>query len=285
MLLCATIFRLRQILKHTLHFVRERDLGMTTGNSVNNGDSAVWEAELLRLTGFTAEPQQIEDLSWWAELTGQLPEVRTSKPKAGELSDHGVLEGGQLRLLVRPPRIDWLFTGVSQPEGEEESPFRTLGSLPGSLDKFSSLMLTWLESSCPPLKRMAFGAKVFTPVDGQQTAYRLLADYLPAVQLDPEGMSDFLYQINRPRVSSRWDGLRLNRLSKWSASLTRLDTLALDSGEIRGLPGGAWFACNLELDINTDAAFEGEFSGEELCPLFQELVDLGIEIANRGETP
>jgi hypothetical protein len=49
--------------------------------------------------------------------------------------------------------------------------------------------------------------------------------------------------------------------------------------------GPLYFACRLELDINTVPEFQGEFERGELSSIFQELVDFAVEIADRGDIP
>jgi hypothetical protein len=46
-----------------------------------------------------------------------------------------------------------------------------------------------------------------------------------------------------------------------------------------------YFACRLELDINTLPEFQGELERAQLSSLFHELVDLAVEIANQGDIP
>jgi hypothetical protein len=46
-----------------------------------------------------------------------------------------------------------------------------------------------------------------------------------------------------------------------------------------------YFACRLELDINTVPEFQDEFDRGRLPSILRELADLGLEIANRGDIP
>ena len=132
----------------------------------------------------------------------------------------------------------------------------------------------------------AFGAVLLRPVENRQAGYQQIAAYLPHVQLDPEGASDFLYQINRPRNSnSGIPDLRINRLSKWSIAASMESTFSFGSTSAAHFPGPRHFACRLELDINTVPDFRDELAREQLPQIFQELVDLGKEIAKAGDIP
>jgi hypothetical protein len=49
--------------------------------------------------------------------------------------------------------------------------------------------------------------------------------------------------------------------------------------------GSLAYACRLELDINTDAAFPNVLPKERLASIFRELVELAKEITARGDNP
>jgi hypothetical protein len=158
-----------------------------------------------------------------------------------------------------------------------------LGPFIETLEVFLGLTNRWFElETCPPLVRLAFGAVLLQPVENQTQGYEILSTYLP-FQVDLEETSDFLYQINRRRESATGIAdVKINRLAKWSVQKT-------SQGFVPIIPLGQpqqlaeFLACRLELDINTIAEFEGEFSREQLPRLFDELVALGKEIAEQGD--
>ena len=124
---------------------------------------------------------------------------------------------------------------------------------------------------------MAFGAVLTHNEQDRASAYLRLSDYVP-LTLDPES-SDFLYQINLPVQSQTGiEGLRINRLSKWGATMS--NTIAIVSGAARVVATPV-FAIRLELDINT-APEIGAIPQERRIEIFRELVQLGQEIADRG---
>lgn len=245
---------------------------------------STWQAINLRLTAFPSPAAQFAEPTWWSDLIGNAPEKRISKPKRLEQQEEGPFEGGNLILSVQPSRIDWVLTTLKEQERGQE--LSVIGSFPVALDKYLKLVVSWLSSRmCPPLERLAFGAILLQPVEDRTTGYRQLSTYVHSVDLDPEGTSDFFYQINRPRESrSGIPGLRINRLSKWSrAGLQDIEvTLAPVP---RQTAGPVRFACHLELDINTAHEFRNELPQEQLSQIFQELVDLGKEIASKGDIP
>lgn len=251
---------------------------------INRPPLEVWQVETLRTTGFPSPAAPVTASTWWKDLVGEEPEKRVSQPRRGGHQDEGVLDNGKLVLVTQPARVDWLLTVPDAPQMEGRS-IPTIGSFPQALVTFRDLMLRWFAlETCPALIRLAFGAVLFQPVDDRPTGYRRLAVYLPSVTLDPEGASDFFYQINRLRMStSMVTGLRINRLSKWSVALHGLAAFSFEPATVT--LNTPLVACRLEFDINTAPDFQGELSRQRLPQVFHELVHLGQEIASEGDVP
>jgi hypothetical protein len=247
---------------------------------------STWQVETLRLTAFPSPTAQVAELAWWTELVGEPPETRISRPRMGGQQEEGSYRGGKLLLRVRPERIDWLFTTVHEEEGEVEA-FPTIGAFPETVNIFLPLMRRWFDfDTCPPAQRLAFGAVLLQPVEDRSTGYQQLSRYLPHVEVDPEGSSDFLYQINRRREStSGINGLEINRLSKWSVATWRPARLSVGPAGIGYSKGQEHFACRLELDINTVPNLQEELTREQMPQVLEELVGLGREIAREGDIP
>ncbi len=244
-----------------------------------------WQAENLRLTVFLRPNDMIIEQSWWDDLFGDSPDATSALPKMKQKREEGRFDEGKLVLMVQPERIDWLFTVDKQELNVEELP--TIGPFPRSLERFSELMEKWLGlDTCPPIQRLAFGAILSLPVKDQEQGYRQISVYLPFT-LDPENSSDFMYQINRPRGSSSGiAGLRINRLSKWSVATTYWlkSKLSLGLASAAHSSRTQLHSCRLELDVNTMPDFKGELTQEQLLPLYQELINLGKEIVENGDT-
>lgn len=260
---------------------------MSGKNAFERPPITAWLAQTLRLTAFPSPVAEIADPTWWNDLVGEPPETRVSHPRKGEQREEGLFEGEKLTLRVQPTRIDWLFASADDQERQLEG-IPTVGPFLDSVDIFFSLMRHWFElEACPAVQRLAFGAVLLQPVENREAGYRKLSPYLPFVELDPKGSSDFSYQINRPRDSKlRIPDLTINRLSKWSVATMRGVGLSLSPASVVDYAlGEAFFACRLELDINTAQDFQEEISPEQLPAVFQELVDLGREIASEGDIP
>jgi hypothetical protein len=242
-----------------------------------------WDAESLRMTAFLSPLAQIGDQNWWQTLVDELPQNEISQPKTGMKQYEGIFRGdngteGVLVLTVRPTRIDWqlvpLTSGVAG--------FPTIGSFISSTNSFLTLMLRWLEDS-PQTQRLAFGASLLQLVDERDEAYKQLSKYLP-FDLDLDS-SDFSYQINRPRKSrlTEFPNLTTNRLSIWGVNSIFKIELPSNSFTQNYLTEKSQVALSLNLDINTVGDFTNNPTSEQLKKTFQELVQQGKEIAEKGD--
>ena len=265
----------------------------------DNGPGDSWEPELLRLTGFTIG--EVDGEAWWPEVAAAPLEKEARDLREGTYQATGRLTGddGQenvLRLQLAQGRVDWLQTPNQEPENQEPeiSPWRTMGSLESSLPAFIALLQPWLSRVDADFTRMAIGVVARRTVESRESGYRILSKYLP-FEL-PVGSTDFLYQLNRPRESrALGDGSLVNRLQKWSVvSLKRVE-LTLGQGlGTTGEPGPSTevirpttlgHGCRLELDINTAAEREEPLPKERRVDILEELAELALEIASKGDIP
>ena len=255
-----------------------------------SGEAGDWEVELLRLTTFHSPSSFTPDPSgWWKQAIGNEPDETVTRPRQGETLLTGEHEGRQLLLTVRPQRVDW---GLQQIVGPELS--LGTGAIPGSqtmahllpaLESLKSVAAGWLGSS-PDVIRLAFGAILLKKVPDIKSAYRILAPFLPNVTTPGEEASDFQYQINRPRQSRSIEGLRVNRLTKWSAMPSGTISVTIVPGARPELTTGSLlFASRLELDMNTSPESKNIIPQDQTNALFVELVHLGTEIADKGDVP
>lgn len=238
---------------------------------------STWRVEFARLIAFPASPAVFLDQTWWSDLAGEQPADFVSTRKKELRDDRGSFQGALLSLTVDFRRVIW----EARPPAvvDQSGNFPTFdGPIREKLDWFVALLNPWLTTSCPPLHRLAFSAKLLQPAVTQEEAYRVLAAHLPTVSLDPPP-SDFLLQINRRKEKSDVvDGLPINRVSTWS----KMNAAVLLEGKAFKWPEKCYSA--LELDINT-APERADLPLDALPRLFRELASLGIELAERGDNP
>ncbi len=250
---------------------------------------SVWKAEGVRITAFPEPNPSSQMEGWWSSVAGESPETRNSQPRLGVIQESGAFLDGALTLNVTPLRVDWLLSVSATPPGPD-SEFPVLGDLVKIVEAFCSRLNVWFESA-PPIKRLAFGSVGLQQVGGHKEGYELLSKYLRGVKIDPEGSSEFLYQINRPRPSAVIEGLTINRLTKWSVlrmqgvSMQLMLTPDAKGSVVSGVPMRELFAVRSEIDVNTSPSWAKLLDQPQLASILGELVGLGLEIAARGDIP
>ena len=244
-------------------------------------DFAQWDVENLRLSIFHSADPNVSGL--WQQLMGISPESIDSRPREGVLREQGMAHGNKLLLVAQAQRLDWRILPNPVPDSE-------IGSLPTLTALDQSMPMLWkaLDVSLQTgrqVHRLAFGAVLFQHVSSLEEGMSQLSKYLPHMDLDRRGGSDFIYQINRRQRSSYAPHVRINRLAKWQLE-------EFQSGAIRITPSGGpqletsklGFVSKLVLDINT-APDNNAISGDKMPSLFVELASYAREIADKGDVP
>lgn len=239
-----------------------------------------WRVEVLRLTAFPAPgPPAANAEAWWLELFGAPHERSSQDMKHGVRQIMGTVHDAFMVAVENP--ISFELQRRANDSGQPPPSPDSLPVHPGVVSAFRELALRWLElETCPPLRRVAFGATLLKPVSDQGKGYQTLGKHLPDVTVDP-GSSDFLYQVNRRRPSNAIGGLPLNRLSKWSVQQVQELMISPGDGLVRRSEA---FACRLELDINSVPS-KKPLPKDRLPALFNELVELANEIMQAGDVP
>lgn len=248
-------------------------------------DPDVWQAQYLRLISFPVEPQNSVQQNWWHDLAEADRESRVDKKL--QVEEEGVFEGLSLLLSIDLLRLQWTVAPRLLADNLPQGP-PTLGPFLQWKDWFRNHMHRWLTMS-PPIRRLAFAAVLVQPVENREAGYAMLDRYLRSVDIDPQS-TDFLYRINR-RVRSRTDvpELHVNRLTTWSvgrfAVVVRGQLTGLADQEAgQQIARSETHACVLEFDINTVPEPAGRVLPREALPrVFDELVELGVDIATRGD--
>jgi hypothetical protein len=247
-------------------------------------DLSVWKAETLRVTAFHEPGVQTLNNTWWEDVTGAIPDSKTMKPREGGYEVAGTYAGGVLTLKADTFRFDWLFTPSNSPD-KPTTGLPSIGPLPNAMESFLKSMQAWW-AKAPPITRLAFGTVVLQEVQDRIAGYKLINDYLPAVDVDAEGSTEFSYSINRPRTANDLAGIKINRLSRWSVGLFQPISFTMIVGQApvaSSVTGEPAHALRLELDINTEGERRDPLPNQQLPALIDRLVAFGTEIITRGD--
>ena len=247
-----------------------------------------WRPEHLRLTAFPLPGSNLPSLNWWQQVTGTEPDARNEEPKKGAAEISGSLGERKLVLSFQPERIDWRLVPLDlDPDNLGEGlEFLNIGLFPDARETFIGICQRWFaQTDLPDFGRLAVGAVLNHPEVSRDAGYGRLPEYLPVQNKD--NSSDFVYQLNVPAPSGTGiEGLRINRLSKWSVVVMRRLGFQLTIGGATAAPllqtAQPIHALRLELDINTAAGFEGALPKARLSDILGELVNCASEVASNG---
>lgn len=243
---------------------------------------SAWIAQVLRCTVFPCPQKQFDVSGWWAEIEGSPPEKQTSQPRLSLQAEEGPFRDGKLVLQRNPAGIDLRLQVLNNsPHDIDGIPSigRFKEQCPAFLDLAKKLFDT---EGFPSVKRIAFGAVLSLHVEDYEEGLRQLVPYLENVKIDPPNSRDFIYRINRWRLSETGisDSL-INRLSTWSIPSYRTLTAMIDSDQ--STMSEPIYACQLEIDINTSEKSKSALPPKKLVALLDELVSMGTEIVENGD--
>ena len=158
-----------------------------------------------------------------------------------------------------------------------------IGTWPTACDDFVKATSEWVATFEQPILRIAFAGTLLAKSDSPLDAYRQLLGLLKTVQGDPARMRELVFRINWPVKSKVANGLLLNRITHWSVIQIQLQLMLLTGTEtvMSGTP--ATHVVRLEFDHNTDAERTELFERHQLVPIYNELVALALDNAERGE--
>jgi hypothetical protein len=262
-------------------------------DSLQNNDAPQrqWFAMSLRITLFLKEAINVDaPPKWWEEIVGNPPEAESRQRAQGLFQQDGAFGRGRLSLAILSgnSRIDWIWRALGPEAPSYEFP--VLGAFRETGEEFAGAMKGWLDKSSLAGIRLAFGAELAQPVDSVRDGYIKLGEHLKrAVKVDPES-TDFLYRVNRPRMTESMDHLlKINRLSTWAVMQARyINILMPGGGEAIGqfaTAPASQVICRLELDINSTADSSETMEALQLKRLLDEFLTFALEISERGDVP
>jgi hypothetical protein len=240
-----------------------------------------WNAETLRLSLFFTEPAKAT-VADWQKITGQ-DEPQTINNTPARRSMIGPFQGGVLQVNAIGPRIDVVLLPKSPTETIEEGYLPTVGLLAEAYEQFVSATAPWLSGIelCPI--RIAVAGTAVARCDSIPDAYQKLLSLLKTVKGDPERMRELIFRVNWPTTSRSLANLPLNRITTWAVIQINLQLIAQVGLKTMVEDTPITPTIRLEVDHNTDAERTAPFDQNVLVPIYEELVALALENAEKGE--
>jgi hypothetical protein len=244
-----------------------------------------WQAEQLRCTSFFVPLFDISAEAVFRNFAGSdAIHVSENRQQAIQTAN-GTLDQFKLDVTKLPGRVDVVLRAPD--DLLTSSGPLLLGAWTEVVDFFTVRVTNWLQSQ-PQLQRLAFGTTVLTDVKDRTSGYSLLNKLLPKVDIDTEHSSDFLYQVNRPRLAIfDSQSIKINRLTKWLVQVVASHTFTISKDMLQA-PSNVVATlrnyCRAELDVNTDAEISN-LPPEHLSGIWNKLVEYAREILLKGDIP
>ncbi|QDT65800.1 hypothetical protein [Calycomorphotria hydatis] len=240
-----------------------------------------WEVNHLRLTAFTTKPLIGREQEVWQQIFDVEPENTSLSPRKAVVV--GVWNEKQAQVEIDPVRVNIrLFAQLNVDTAETALP--TMGQFSERVKEFADVVSPWIRGNSN-VERLAFGGLLMIPADNHEEAYALLQKFI-GEQVRLEGAREFQLRINRRRTSNVLEGIEINRLCKWFATEFSIKGFMSRSAEAQKELAYLedQIVASLDLDINNVGLGDSCVIPEDkLEPLFEELVSLGEEIAEKGD--
>lgn len=162
-----------------------------------------------------------------------------------KFADRQLIEGGTMQrahvtATVSPDRVDWVI-GPDPMQGLRGE----IGPLSEWKALFGEASLRAINAT-PGITRVAVGVVLLATVENRQDGYRHLQGLLSNVKIQPEVISDFLYQVNYPTAIN---GVSINRVLKFSVARQLLIQGSMDGTTVSF--GEPLYAARFELDFSS----------------------------------
>jgi hypothetical protein len=240
-----------------------------------------WATETLRLSLFSSDTMRTT-LADWTKLTGQ-DEPETVQNVAARRSMIGEFQGGVLNVIAVGPRVDCILLSKAPTETIEEGYVPTVGAWPAACMEFQKATFDWLAGIEQPIFRIAFGGTILAKCQTPKDAYKQLLILLRSVRGDPDKMRDLNFRVNWPINSGAVENLTLNRITSWSVLQIQLQLMTQTGAKTVVSDTPVTSVIRFEFDHNTDADRNLPFDRKALAPIYNELVALALENAEKGE--
>jgi hypothetical protein len=240
-----------------------------------------WTAETIRLSLFFSDNVKTT-IADWKKVTGQ-DEPQTIQSVAARRSFIGPFQGGVLQINAVGPRLDVILLPKAPTDTVEEGFVPTIGPLLEASAEFVKATSEWITQIEQPIIRLAVAGAALARCENIQDAYNKLLAMLSSVKGDPEKMRELIFRVNWPLNSRRSNGLMLNRITTWAVFQVQLQVMVQAGSKtvVNDTPPAQ--VIRLEFDHNTNADRVEPFDPAALVPIYEELVELALENAEKGE--
>ena len=242
-----------------------------------------WDVENLRITTFIRDRsiEQIIQDKWWENINEVPLDTEQIYHQQKVKVQQGIINGHNLTVQSQSNRIDWILTsGIPM---SNESQQNAVSPSQNPLESLLQIAQKW-SKACPSSSRLAFGASLVKQISDMRRGYKDLMRFLPNLKLNPDDISDLIFQVNRRKKSTSASDIMINRIGRWSIVQVKNIGVTVDaSGTPISSLNQEHYACKLDLDMNTVHSSD-DITRSNIYPIFKELITYGCTIANKGDT-
>jgi hypothetical protein len=242
-----------------------------------------WSAETLRVSLFSSNVVGLTRDDWKKVSGKDAPE--NEQKVVGRHTMSGPFLEGQLSLSAIGSRFDCILAASPPADPIPEAYIPNVGHWPDVSKEFVATTEAWVDGIGAPIVRMAVGIVLLAPQPGVEDANRSLLGMVKSLKGDPARMRDILFRVNWPVNSMIVNGLTINRLTTWTVARIQFQIVVGTGPNVTVDAGPGSDFVRLEIDHNTDAGRTQPFDQKRLVPLYNELTNLAMENAEKGELP
>jgi hypothetical protein len=244
-----------------------------------------WQAVQSRVTVFHSGDASTSNLSdWWKDAFGAIPLLRDeTRHLEGVRSVGGVVNDTMWTANAGSERTDFILQPNNNMPPEPGTVWgqSTVAGPHHTVAHSMGIPIHKYLAEASRVNRLAFGAVFVAPGPSLDAVIATLSGVLPQLGLDGLKTPDFVFRINRRRQSRHSPAVTINRLFTWS--IAQGQTVTLAAGPQPSQSHSIQYAANVELDINTVPVTPRGIPVEKSVVILDELVDLALEIVEKGD--
>ena len=247
--------------------------------------SVGWQTVQSRVTVFHSGDASTSNLNnWWEYAFEGVPLLRDeTRHLEGVRSLGGVVNDAMWTANATSERTDFILQPNNNMPPQPETVWGQL-TVAGPYHEVVRSMGVPIQkylNEVGRVNRLAFGATLIAPGPSLDAVVTTLSGVLPQLGLDRLQTPDFVFRINRRLQSRHAPALAINRLFTWG--IAQGQTVTLAAGLQPSQSHSVQYAANVELDINTVPVTSRGIPVEKSVVILDELVDLGLEIVEKGD--
>lgn len=238
-----------------------------------------WKAFNARITLFPTTPQpgpsarEVYQRVWSSEPEGFQNPSNALQPSVA----HGSRAGISVNCLAHATRVDFNFSPLTTPSGAAEPGLTLIEDTPQLYSELKQIIKVLAEGILSsPVSRVALGLQFVTIKANSLEANKALTEVMPQqYRVNVSDERDFILQVNRPRKSSKIDGVNMNFLTKWSVENVQMVTMSVPVGGAPIPTAVPWINSFLTASVSFDHnnVAERPLETEEQSQLSRECLD------------